>query len=472
MQKFNFGKTFLLGFGFFGVSVIWSVYNAFVPVFLQDRFLMAPAFIGFFMTLDNIAALFIQPAVGAWSDRMRTRIGRRLPFILIGAPIAALAFFFLPFAKALPLFFMAALAAPEHGDLAHAHCRLDAGCHPVQISVAGKRDHQFHGWSRDCYCLRLVLAGGQLVHHGGQPGRVVADRLVDHEQRPGAALGDQAADVLEAGDEARGLRALPLAREALGAAGVRILPGERLDLAGAGGQLRHRRVATLLQQRHAELLQHRLDAPGVVDGGLVVVAVAVAVPGPGREVDRVPGLPFHAHAVDLGPAGAGLDEHDGVPAVPVDGGALETGGQLVDGGVQVLGRAVAVPARVDAAPAAPDRVVVHRHVGALEHRLVVAPPLLQERLAALLLDLVVGDLGGRRGLHACPPGRTGFTAGRGRRGGPARDGDRPRSADQPTATAPPPTFGKTSSARIVICSFQSGKRIRKSKMSRSAPISW
>ena len=109
MQKFNFGKTFLLGFGFFGVSVIWSVYNAFVPVFLQDRFLMAPAFIGFFMTLDNIAALFIQPAVGAWSDRIRTTIGRRLPFILIGAPIAALAFFFLPFAKALPLFFMAAL---------------------------------------------------------------------------------------------------------------------------------------------------------------------------------------------------------------------------------------------------------------------------------------------------------------------------------------------------------------------------
>ncbi len=109
MQKFNFGKTFLLGFGFFGVSVIWSVYNAFVPIFLQDRFAMAPAFIGFFMTLDNIAALFIQPAVGAWSDGLRTKIGRRLPFILIGAPIAALAFIFLPLTKALPLFFMAAL---------------------------------------------------------------------------------------------------------------------------------------------------------------------------------------------------------------------------------------------------------------------------------------------------------------------------------------------------------------------------
>ena len=60
-MKFNIGKTFLLGFGFFGVSVIWSVYNAFVPIFLADRFLMAAGFIGFFMTLDNIAALLIQP---------------------------------------------------------------------------------------------------------------------------------------------------------------------------------------------------------------------------------------------------------------------------------------------------------------------------------------------------------------------------------------------------------------------------
>lgn len=33
-SRLNYGKTFLLGFGFFGVSVIWGVYNAFVPVFL------------------------------------------------------------------------------------------------------------------------------------------------------------------------------------------------------------------------------------------------------------------------------------------------------------------------------------------------------------------------------------------------------------------------------------------------------
>ncbi len=103
-MKFNYGKIFLLGFGFFGVSVIWTVYNAFVPLFLANKFGLAAGWIGFFMTLDNIAAIFIQPPVGAWSDRLRTPIGRRMPFILIGAPIGALAFGIIPIAAVLPLF--------------------------------------------------------------------------------------------------------------------------------------------------------------------------------------------------------------------------------------------------------------------------------------------------------------------------------------------------------------------------------
>jgi maltose/moltooligosaccharide transporter len=103
-MRLNYGKTFLLGFGFFGVSVIWSVYNAFVPLFLANKFGLEPWLIGFFMTLDNIAALIIQPPVGAWSDRLRTPIGRRMPFILIGAPIGAVAFGLIPVAAILPLF--------------------------------------------------------------------------------------------------------------------------------------------------------------------------------------------------------------------------------------------------------------------------------------------------------------------------------------------------------------------------------
>jgi MFS family permease len=103
-MRLNYGKTFLLGFGFFSASLIWATYNAFVPLFLANKFNLSPAWIGFFMTLDNIAALFIQPPVGAWSDRLRTPIGRRMPFILLGAPVAAAAFSLIPLASVLPIF--------------------------------------------------------------------------------------------------------------------------------------------------------------------------------------------------------------------------------------------------------------------------------------------------------------------------------------------------------------------------------
>jgi len=41
-EKLNYGKTFLLGFGFFGISVIWGVYNAFVPSFYPKSFISRP----------------------------------------------------------------------------------------------------------------------------------------------------------------------------------------------------------------------------------------------------------------------------------------------------------------------------------------------------------------------------------------------------------------------------------------------
>ena len=103
-MRFNYGKIFLLGFGFFGISIIWGVYNVYVPVYLAEKFHLSISWIAFFMTLDNIAALLIQPPIGAWSDRLRTPIGRRMPFILIGAPVGAIAFGFIPVAAILPLF--------------------------------------------------------------------------------------------------------------------------------------------------------------------------------------------------------------------------------------------------------------------------------------------------------------------------------------------------------------------------------
>lgn len=107
-KRFSYPKTFLLGFGFFGVSIIWAIYNAFVPLILDRQFGLSAFWIAIFMVLDNLAAVLIQPWVGAWSDRLRTPLGRRLPFILIGAPVAAIAFGLMPLSSSLVLFVLTA----------------------------------------------------------------------------------------------------------------------------------------------------------------------------------------------------------------------------------------------------------------------------------------------------------------------------------------------------------------------------
>lgn len=105
--KLDYGRTFLIGFGFFGISVLWTFYNAYVPIYLQAGnpdfnasgevgFGFGAGLTGVIMTLDNIAALFLLPLIGMWSDRVWTRFGRRKPFIGVLAPIAILAFLFIP----------------------------------------------------------------------------------------------------------------------------------------------------------------------------------------------------------------------------------------------------------------------------------------------------------------------------------------------------------------------------------------
>jgi MFS family permease len=107
--KLDYKKTFLIGFGFFGISVMWTLYNAYVPIYLQAGhpnfdaqgevgFGLDPGLTGVIMTLDNVAAFFLLPLIGVWSDRTWTRLGRRLPFILVLAPIAIAAFILIPFA--------------------------------------------------------------------------------------------------------------------------------------------------------------------------------------------------------------------------------------------------------------------------------------------------------------------------------------------------------------------------------------
>lgn len=104
----EYRKALLLGFGLFGAQLMWMIYNNYMPLFLQAGspsfssglvtrgFGLSAALTGLIMTLDNIAAFFIQPLMGPISDRTRSRWGRRMPYILVFAPLSALAFALIP----------------------------------------------------------------------------------------------------------------------------------------------------------------------------------------------------------------------------------------------------------------------------------------------------------------------------------------------------------------------------------------
>ena len=95
-------STCLIGLGFFTMGLMDPLYDSFVPLFLGD-YLSSKGLIGVIMTLDNVFALFLIPIVSALSDRTRTPIGRRMPWIVVTLPLTALCFAAVPFAAAVSL---------------------------------------------------------------------------------------------------------------------------------------------------------------------------------------------------------------------------------------------------------------------------------------------------------------------------------------------------------------------------------
>ncbi|UTR09861.1 MFS transporter [Evansella sp. LMS18] len=95
-QPFSYGKIFVIGSGFFALMLIWTFYNAYMPLILGD-FIESRAIRGAIMGLDNLLAVLLIPVIGAWSDKVETRIGNRLPFIVVGMPVAAIFFILIPY---------------------------------------------------------------------------------------------------------------------------------------------------------------------------------------------------------------------------------------------------------------------------------------------------------------------------------------------------------------------------------------
>src|SRR3989442_14622805 len=85
-----------------------AFYNAYLPIF-YGAFIASNTLIGLVMIIDNIASLTIQPYFAGLSDRVDTKLGRRIPFLLAGIPVAALFFAMIPRASSLALLFAATI---------------------------------------------------------------------------------------------------------------------------------------------------------------------------------------------------------------------------------------------------------------------------------------------------------------------------------------------------------------------------
>lgn len=103
--KLNYKLTFIIGFAFFGILLLWQVYDSWCPTFLTELFKsklgitdekQVQYLVGIMMAIDNVAALILLPIFGNLSDKTKTPIGKRMPYILVGTLVCAVAFPFIP----------------------------------------------------------------------------------------------------------------------------------------------------------------------------------------------------------------------------------------------------------------------------------------------------------------------------------------------------------------------------------------
>lgn len=83
-MKLNYKRTVLIGFAFMSILAFWQFYDQVIPYLLENVFGLGTFAANAIMSIDNLLALFMLPLFGAISDKTRSRLGKRTPYILFG----------------------------------------------------------------------------------------------------------------------------------------------------------------------------------------------------------------------------------------------------------------------------------------------------------------------------------------------------------------------------------------------------
>ena len=94
--KLNYKRTFLIGLAFLSICSFWQMYDNIIPLILQNTYHLGETMTGAVMALDNVLAIFLLPVFGTLSDKVHTKLGRRMPFIVAGTILAVIFMMLLP----------------------------------------------------------------------------------------------------------------------------------------------------------------------------------------------------------------------------------------------------------------------------------------------------------------------------------------------------------------------------------------
>lgn len=89
-----------MAFGCIGVNMAFTLQGSQMSRITQTIG-VNPNSLGFFFLLPPLLGMIVQPLLGKYSDRTWTRFGRRIPYLLVGAPITVIVMVMLPFTGSL-----------------------------------------------------------------------------------------------------------------------------------------------------------------------------------------------------------------------------------------------------------------------------------------------------------------------------------------------------------------------------------
>ena len=94
-RNLSFGQLFNLSFGFFGVQIAYALQSANISRIFATLG-ADPHQLSFFWVLPPLMGMLVQPLVGKYSDKTWNRLGRRKPYLIVGALIAVAVMLLLP----------------------------------------------------------------------------------------------------------------------------------------------------------------------------------------------------------------------------------------------------------------------------------------------------------------------------------------------------------------------------------------